>query len=346
MAKSAPKPPGIPVMITQDMNRRLRDSGLDQSAIDKMTPQQAHAHLGERDPDTDDDDGSTERVNAKQASRARHRSPNYPFINLEKAIERTRQIYEADRRHEVPIRVVSEKRWEFKAGSSQGDQTVAALRAFGLVEVTGSSDKRMVRISDRAYRILAGANDAAERIKDAALAPAIHGELWQKYGTDGLPSSDVIRNYLLFEREAGRFNEDVVDAFIDRFKETISFAKLESSDKIDEVEVEEKDEESMIFSPPELGLGFKKMQSPLIENPPSGTKPIPQGVKQDAFISETGEILVKWPARLAATDREDLTVWLDRVKRRILGSVESDSGGVANHDLKDDGPAKIEMFPK
>lgn len=240
MAKTAAKESSIPMMITQDMERRLRDTGLDQSAIDKMTPQDAHSLLDKLSlANADEDDAaSTKRVNEKQAAMARkvgqprHRSPNYPFINLEKAIERTRQIYEADRRHDVPIKVVNEKRWEYKPGSSQGDQTLAALRAFGLVEITGAGDKRMVRISERAYRILAGATDAAERIKDAALSPTLHGELWQKYGTEGLPSSDVIRNYLLFEREAGRFNEDVVDAFIDRFKETISFANLDSSDKI------------------------------------------------------------------------------------------------------------------
>jgi hypothetical protein len=237
MAKTASKESGVPMMMTQDMERRLRDSGLDQSAIDKMKPQDAHSVLDKLGLANDDeeDDASTRRVNEKQAERVRHlrhRSPNYPFINLEKAIERTRQIYEADRRHDVPIKVVNEKRWEYKPGSSQGDQTLAALRAFGLVEITGAGDKRMVRISEHGYRILAGATDASERIKDAALSPTLHGELWQKYGRDGLPSSDVIRNYLLFEREAGRFNEDVVDAFIDRFKETISFAKLDSSDKI------------------------------------------------------------------------------------------------------------------
>src|SRR5206468_2533585 len=121
-------------------------------------------------------------------NKRRHRSPNYPFVNLEKAIERTKQIYEQDRRHDVPAKVVSEKRWEYKPGSSQGDQVIAALRAYGLVEVSGASDKRMVRVSDRGYRILAGAADAGERLKDAALSPSIHGELWQKYGTNGLPS--------------------------------------------------------------------------------------------------------------------------------------------------------------
>jgi len=166
---------------------------------------------------------------ARKPGQARHRSPNYPFIGLEKAIERTRQIYDQDRRHEVPMKVACEQRWEYKPGGSQADQTIAALKAYGLIDVNGNGNSRTIRVSDRAYRILLNATDASERIKDAALSPAINGELWQKYGTDGLPTNDLIRHYLIFERH---FNEDIVDSFIANFRETISFAKLDSSDKI------------------------------------------------------------------------------------------------------------------
>jgi hypothetical protein len=250
----------------------------------------------------------------------RHRSPNYPFIGLEKAIERAKQIYDVERRHEVPIKVASEKRWEYKPGSSQGDQTIAALRAFGLVDVGGSGEKRMIRISDRAYRILAGAQDAADRIKDAALAPSIHGELWQKYGTNGLPSDDTIRNYLLFERESGRFNEDVVDNFIARFKETISFAKLDSSDKIDEVEGRGNDGKS----PNEGEEGHDVDNLAVQDQRKSNTPPPPTGSKQAVFPGETGDVVVRWPAVLTAAEYSDIEGWLDMLKRNIKRSVKGD----------------------
>ena len=269
MAKLKPSnPASIPIMITHDMQRRLLDSGLEQSAIDAMTPQQANDHLNAGA-------GSAADFSASAAKAKRHRSPNYPFVNLERAIERARQIYLADRRHDVPVKVVIEKRWEYKPGSSQGDQTVGALRAFGLIEISGIGDKRMIRISEHAYRILAGAQDASERIKDAALSPQIHAELWQKYGSSGLPSDDTIRNYLVFEREAGRFNEDVVGGVIDRFKESISFAKLDSSDKIraavlgglnDEENTETDDKGPMIQNPGQL----QPKQNPPPPPPPAG----------------------------------------------------------------------------
>jgi len=292
MAKAkSPNLSGVPMMITQDMERRLRESGLTQPAIDAMTPQQAHDQLNGLAGDDGDDATKSKR----------HRSPNYPFIGLEKAIERTRQIYEADRRHEVPVKVVSEKRWEYKAGSSQGDQTIAALRAYGLIEVSGIGDKRMIQISDRAYRIIAGAQDAPQRIKDAALSPAIHSELWQKYGAIGLPSDDTIRNYLLFERESGRFNEDVVDGVIGRFKDTISFAKLDSSDKIraamlvglDEDEGTEKEKMDSMNTPLD--------RTPLKENPPpaaSGQKDFP------LYLSNNKRGVLYIPPSMTAKDYE------------------------------------------
>ena len=299
MAKNADVQSGVPMMITSAMERRMREAGLGQSEIDKMTPQQAHTYLQEHDQGAIA--ARSELVNERMRARARHRSPNYPFINLEKAIERTRQIYDADRRHEVPVKVVSEKRWEYKPGSSQGDQTLGALRAFGLVEVAGSGDKRMVKISDRAYRILASAQDAPERIKDAALSPTLHGELWQKYGTDGLPSDDVIRNYLLFERPGGRFNEDVVDSFIGRFKETISFAKLDSSDKLRGAVLGGLDEEK-----PEYEVDVV-MNSDVTQVHPKQNPPPAVGVGQKDFplyLSNNKRAILYVPATMTAKDYE------------------------------------------
>jgi hypothetical protein len=293
MAKSNPS--GIPMMITGEMAARLLDSGLDQLAINKMTPQQAHDHLRQNNEDD-------KHVNEKMVARARHRSPNYPFINLEKAIDRARQIYDADRRHDVAVRVASEKRWEYKPGSSQGDQTVAALRAYGLVEVSGAGDKRMVRISDRAYRILANAQDATDRIKDAALSPAIHAELWDKYGTEGLPSDDTIRNYLLFERENGRFNEDVVDSFIARFKDTISFAKLDSSDKVRAAVLGGLNDEETHEGDNKVPMIQAPVQPPSKQNPP----PPPAGGHKDfpLYLSNSKRAVLYIPDTITTKDYE------------------------------------------
>ena len=67
----------------------------------------------------------------------KHRSPNYPLIGLEKALERARTIQDQARNHFAPINVVYQL-WKYKTGL--GDQTLAALKAFGLVEIKGEKD--------------------------------------------------------------------------------------------------------------------------------------------------------------------------------------------------------------
>lgn len=255
---------------------------------------------------------------AANSIRARHRSPNYPFIGLEKAIERTRQIYDKDRRHDVPIKVACEQRWSYKPGGSQADQTIGALKSYGLIEVNGTGDGRTIKISDRAHRILLNAPDAPAQLRDAALSPAINGELWGKYGADGLPTNDVIRHYLIFDRH---FNEDVVDSFIANFRETISFAKLDSSGKIrfdgsaDEAQQQEDNEqdESMVVN------ATQHVEQPL---PPSTLRVPPAGMRQAVYPGETGDVTVRWPAVLTAEDYADLEGWLDMLKGKLKRSIK------------------------
>jgi hypothetical protein len=164
---------------------------------------------------------------AAQEKRARHRSPNYPVIGLEKALERAKTIKEKALRHFISVKSAHEA-WDYKSGV--GDQVVAALKAFGLIEVQGAKDKRQLRLTESAWRILGNAPDKAEQIEKAALNPEIHKEIWDKY--EGPPPSDaVLRDYLLWEREH-KFNESTVEGFIAQFRGTIAFAGFDLSDKL------------------------------------------------------------------------------------------------------------------
>jgi hypothetical protein len=253
--------------------------------------------------------------------KARHRSPNYPFISLEKAIERTKQVYDQDRRHAVPLKVACEQRWSYKPGGSQADQTIAALRAYGLIEVNGTGADRTVKVSDRAHRILLNAPDASERVKDAALAPPINAELWQKYGTEGLPTSEVIRHYLIFERH---FNEDVVDSFIANFKDTISFAKLVSSDKMEgRVSVDDDGGRGDADKDNQMNHSIVPPHNKQEQPPPI----LPPGMRRAVYPGETGDITLLWPAVLTTADMEDIDVWLDMMKGKIKRSVKPGFAG-------------------
>jgi hypothetical protein len=169
------------------------------------------------------------------AKKKRTRSPAYPYVNLETAITRAREFYSKEQRNAANITVAT-KHWGFVEDSSNGAQTIAALISFGLMQDEGSGEKRTVRLTQDALRILLDirpdSTERAELIKRCALAPKIHKQIWDLWGTN-LPSDAQLRHSLLFEWDTP-FNENSVDYFIAEYKATISFAKIGESDKVGE----------------------------------------------------------------------------------------------------------------
>jgi hypothetical protein len=153
-------------------------------------------------------------------ARKKIRSPSFPFIGLMEAVARARGFYDAEKAHSVRPEVAL-AHWGYGPNSSGGRQTLAALRAYGLLQ----DDQGMVRLSDRALRLLRDAGDSPERaelLRQAALAPPLHARMWERYGAD-LPLDKSLRPWLVLEL---RFNEGSVEDFLRSYKETVSFAGL------------------------------------------------------------------------------------------------------------------------
>jgi hypothetical protein len=137
---------------------------------------------------------------------------------LREAVERARLLYDAVRRSPASVEAAVET-WGYSSKSSGGKQTIAALRAFGLLEGEGS-----VRLTDRAVHILLD-DGSAERdwlLRQAALSPPVYSRLWERYGPD-LPSDKGLQTHLVLEME---FNENAVGDVIRGYKETLDFAKM------------------------------------------------------------------------------------------------------------------------
>jgi hypothetical protein len=168
-----------------------------------------------------------------ETKRKRQRSPAYPYINLETALRRVREFYEKEARNSVNIKVAA-KHWGYEEKSSGGLQTAATLISFGLLRDEGTGDKRKLQLTQNALRILLDTRpDSRERavaIKEAALAPRIHQELWKKWGST-LPSDSSLK-YTLTVEWTPPFNDNAVDGFIKEYKDTIAFAKLGESDRL------------------------------------------------------------------------------------------------------------------
>ena len=155
----------------------------------------------------------------------RTRSPEHPAITLEEAIRRTEVLYNQEDLNQVPVATVLDH-WGYTRRSGLGQRILAALRHYGLLEEKGSGQQRVVWLSEIGKVLVLKDRDDPEWIKacqEAALAPSIHAQLWDKWeGNRRLPSDSTIR----WELANRGFNRKAIDGFSATFRDTLEFANL------------------------------------------------------------------------------------------------------------------------
>jgi len=276
---------------------------------------------------------SVETSNVDKIKKPKTRSPNYPSLGLEKAAEMTAGIYNEYKTHPIPV-LLLHKKWGYKEGSGIANQAVAALKAYGLVDVSGVADDRKVTVSKTGQRIVGNAPDRAELLRKAALGPKIHREVLDHYEEKGLPVDELLRQYLVWGRPDGqRFNPETVNEFIERFRATLTYAGVSSIDKMEgedgsEDEPEDEDVEK------EWGerVAAEKARR---ERRDREKRQMPPGTKEDVFTLESGPVVFQWPGRLTAEEYEDLEGWMTLVLRKAKRSIVVD-------DEEDDEPDDAE----
>jgi hypothetical protein len=163
----------------------------------------------------------------------KERSPSFPFISLRKAVQRAQAFFDSHRKEPTRIAALADT-WGYSPSSSGLQQTIAAMKQFGLLEDTGSGPDRKLQISDLARTILAdlrfGAKEAA--IKEAAQNPKIFAEYLSKW-VPNRPSDAHCVSELVFDRN---FAEIGAKAFLKVFDDTVAYARLGDSDISDDVE--------------------------------------------------------------------------------------------------------------
>lgn len=167
----------------------------------------------------------------------RKRSPSYPYINLQQAVDLMRRFYEVEGSRFTPVSVALEH-MDYRATSGSGVRVLATLMQFGLLEAEGTRENKRVRVSELGLTILEAPDEDTRlsAIQEAALTPDIHDQLWHRWdlADNPLPSDSTMRFVLL--KEYG-FQKNAVDSFIDEFKDTYAFAQLdrESQQPADQV---------------------------------------------------------------------------------------------------------------
>ncbi|MEW1834537.1 hypothetical protein [Microbacterium sp. NPDC079995] len=170
------------------------------------------------------------------SKRPKGRSPAYPAVSLEKAVQRVRQLYKTERQYPIHVHALPEI-WGYTALNGPASLNLSALSKFGLVEVEGARDDRTARVTDLAVQILEHPSTDArdEAIREAAMLPPIHQEMWEEYGPR-LPSD---ANLMWRLTRIRGFTETGAKEFIREWRETMQFAQLDELTPVGSAEPEQ-----------------------------------------------------------------------------------------------------------
>lgn len=157
------------------------------------------------------------------------RSPSFPFIPLKTAVERLEAFDRKFGRHPVPASKAA-LAWDMKEKSSQGDQTLAALKSFGLIKYDGMGAARHASLTDEGRNYLRAQQDSVRKeiLKVCALRPKIMRTFWASWNADRPPDEVALDKLIL---DSG-FSEGGARNFLKVYDDTVSYAGLSDSDKV------------------------------------------------------------------------------------------------------------------
>ncbi|SBP88008.1 hypothetical protein [Thiomonas delicata] len=171
-------------------------------------------------PDSDSKDDVASKI-------ARDRSPSFPFISLKAAVDRLVALEGKFGRHPAPAEKVG-LAWSMKEKSSQAFQTLAALKAYGLVEYQGSNKDRQAMLTDDARTYLRAQQQEIKAgvLKSCALRPKALATYWKQWGADR-PIDEVCLDQLVIK---DGFTQSAAATFLRVYDDTIDFAGLSGGD--------------------------------------------------------------------------------------------------------------------
>jgi ribosomal protein S19E (S16A) len=155
----------------------------------------------------------------------RHRSPGWPFIPLDRAVARAAEFYKGNRDRAVKPTAANVS-WGMTSKSGAVDQTIAALRQYGLIQRTDEG----IKITDIGLRIIRNLREISpEReaaLRQSALAPKIFADIHGNW-PDELEPDATLEFYLVHERG---FSEEAAKKVLVNYKASIRYARLDGSD--------------------------------------------------------------------------------------------------------------------
>lgn len=156
----------------------------------------------------------------------------FPFVNLEKAIERARQIYEADQRGGDVSVGVAFTAWDYSDKSSGGFQTISGLKMYGLLVDSGANEARKIKLSKAGLDYFRDEREDARSsaLRAFAFSPLLFKSLWQGWGPTPPPDA-IARSHLKVDRGIGEQN---ARAILSIYKDNLAFANIKGNGNVTE----------------------------------------------------------------------------------------------------------------
>ena len=179
---------------------------------------------------------------------SRQRSPNYPGVDLETAIELVKVLYGAVSRGQfTPTDAATA--WGYGGPSGPARVRIAALRQYGLLDGQRGENPRLSRRALTFALRNQSSQEYKTSLSEAALTPTIFREL-QDTMADATDS--VLKEYLIIDRN---FTDDGAERVIEVYRATMLLTELDNSADIsglynDETPVEDKEDISHPESSP------------------------------------------------------------------------------------------------
>jgi hypothetical protein len=180
------------------------------------------------------------------------RSPNYPALSLQQALDLAGKLWAAEKRTAVSNDSAASA-FGFKALSGPARVAIGALRQYGLIERT---ERGHVKLTDLAIHALHGTpKEREDALVAAATKPDLFNELLQ---THREASEDAIRRHLLTKKG---FADDGARKAAKAFRETIGLVSQPASGYNSNNVDQESESITMRVSQDQYGLGSSSQES-------------------------------------------------------------------------------------
>lgn len=142
------------------------------------------------------------------------RSPKYPSMPLDEAIERVSQIHTAERQNTVD-RETAAKLIGYRGTSGASDQALGSITQYGLIERSGRGE---IRVTDLAVELIAPETEQSsyEALRTAAENPPIFADLFRRYPAGQNIVESAVKNFLIRQN----FTENAINSVFRAFIET------------------------------------------------------------------------------------------------------------------------------